>query len=69
MRILDMSSASERHSYYEITLNYGRNYPIFKDHVQARDEDHSKLLGRFNAEAKGYPKNVEFEFDAKKSAY
>lgn len=43
-------------SIFEVTLNYGRQFPIFVDRINARDEEHSKLIARFNAEAKGYPK-------------
>jgi hypothetical protein len=56
-------------SIFEVTLNYGRQFPIFVDRINARDEEHSKLIARFNAEAKGYPKNVEFGFETVKSAY
>lgn len=54
-------------SYFDVVLNYGGNFPVFKDRVQARDEDHSKLIARFNAESKGYPKNVQISFETVKS--
>lgn len=55
-------------SYFDVVLNYAGNLPVFKDRVQARDEEHSKLIARFNAEAKGYPRNVYFECKTLKSA-
>lgn len=64
-----MNANTSKLSIFEVTLNYGRQFPLFKDRINARDEEHSKLIGRFNAEAKGYPKNVEFEFNAEKSVY
>lgn len=54
-------------SYFDVVLNYGSNFPVFKDRVQARDEDHSKLIARFNAESKGYPKNVQISSETVKS--